>query len=249
MSSNMAQFVIQPDIQHIGELAASMTAEALDKAIKQYGCAVWVMAGGTAPMIAYKVLAEKYRSQLDWSKVVVLLGDERCVPLDDSDSNWHQIAPAIIDLVPIAPLNKLRPKSNLLAEVAAADYLEILTKLPKTEAGSPRLDIVWLGVGEDGHTLSLFPNHPSLKQSEQLVIVVHDSPKLPPDRITLNFSALQGAQSCIIIATGVGKAKIISKVRCGDANLPIMQAIRTIEAANGNVTWLVDQSACSDESL
>lgn len=239
----MAQFEIQLDTQHIAELAASKTAAALNKAIESHGSAVWVLAGGTAPMSAYKVLAEQYQDAVDWSKVIVVIGDERCVPLDDAESNWHQIESIFLDLVPITTTNKLRPKSDLTAEEAATDYAKVLAGLPNTEAGIPRLDVVWLGMGEDGHTLSLFPDHPGLKNTEPLVIAVHDSPKPPPDRITLTLKAFQATTSCIIMAAGAGKADIIANVRQGNSSLPIAQAIQTIETAGGEATWLIDTAA------
>jgi 6-phosphogluconolactonase len=239
----MAQFEVQPDVQHIGEVAASKTIEALNQAIKSYGTAVWVLAGGTAPMIAYHILATRYRDAVDWSRVVVLIGDERCVPLDNVDSNWHQIAPVFLEMVPIPAANKLRPKSDLSAEEAATDYAERLTRLPQTKAGLPRLDVVWLGVGEDGHTLSLFPHHPGLQNTQPLVIAIHDSPKPPSDRITLTLKALQATTSCIIMASGTGKTEAIKKARQNDSQLPIVQAVQAIESGGGKVTWLVDSVA------
>jgi 6-phosphogluconolactonase len=194
-------------------------------------------------MIAYDVLATQYRDAVDWSKVIILIGDERCVPLDDADSNWHQIAPIFLDIVPIPTANKLRPKSNLSAEEAATDYAEVLAWLPQAEGGLPRLDIVWLGVGEDGHTLSLFPNHPGLHNTQPLVIAIHDSPKPPPNRITLTLKALQATTSCIIMATGASKTEAIKEAKQNDSQLPIVQAVQAIESGGGSVTWLVDAVA------
>lgn len=243
MRRKMAQFEVQPDVQTIGEVAVSKTVEALNEAIENYGTAVWVLAGGTAPMAAYSVLATRYRDAVDWLNVIVLIGDERCVPLDNADSNWYQIVLILLDVVPIPEVNKLRPKSDLSAEEAASDYTEVLTRLPQTEIGQPRFDVVWLGMGEDGHTLSLFPDHPGLQSTEQLVIAIHDSPKPPSDRITLTLKALQATGRCIIMTSGVSKAEAIKKVRQNDSHLPIIQAIRAIESGGGSVTWLVDFEA------
>jgi 6-phosphogluconolactonase len=245
----MAQFEVQPNMQRIGEAAASKTVEALNQAIENYGTAVWVLAGGTASMIAYSVLASQYRDAVDWSKVTVLIGDERCVPLHDADSNWHQIASILLDAVPIPAANKLRPKSDLSAEEAATDYAHVLAQLPQTKAGLPRLDVVWLGMGEDGHTLSLFPSHPGLQNTQALVIPVHDSPKPPPDRITLTLKALRATTNCIIMASGAGKTEAIKKVRQNDTQLPIVQAVQAIESGGGNVTWLINSVAFGEAVL
>jgi 6-phosphogluconolactonase len=242
----MAQFEVQPDAQRIGEAAAAKAVEALNQAIETHGTAVWVLAGGTAPMIAYNVLATQYQDAVDWSKVIVLIGDERCVPLDDPDSNWHQIASIFLNKIPIPEANKLRPKSDLSAEEAAADYEKVLAQLPQTKTGLPRFDIVWLGMGEDGHTLSLFPHHPGLQNTQPLVIPIHDSPKPPSNRITLTLKALQTTTSCIIMTSGAGKIEAIKKARENDSQLPIARAVRAIESRGGNVTWLVDPAAFED---
>jgi 6-phosphogluconolactonase len=99
-------------------------------------------------------------------------------------------------------------------------------------------------MGEDGHTLSLFPSHAAL-QSEALVAAVHNSPKPPPGRISLTLKALAGADNCLIMVSGVDKAKILARALKGDKKLPIVQAVAAIEAAGGQVTWLVDKAAAS----
>jgi 6-phosphogluconolactonase len=241
----MAEVQIKADLQSLAEAGAEAVIRALSEAITAHGAATWVLAGGTAPMGAYAILAERYQDKLDWSKVQVLIGDERCVPVGHADANWGQIRNVFLDKVPFSESNKLRPKHELSAEDAAADYQRVLEGLAKNGQGIPRFDHVWLGMGEDGHTLSLFPGHPALKLTEPLVIPVHDSPKPPPDRISLTLRALTNVNSCVIMAAGAGKADIISRVMSGDTSLPIVQAVQTIEANGGHVTWLLDTAAVS----
>lgn len=241
----MTQILIKDSLQIIAETAAAMVVEALNQAISTHGSATWVLAGGTAPMGAYKVLAEQFQDKVDWSKVFVLIGDERCVPVGHADSNWTQISSVFLDKVAIPESNKLRPTYELSAEEAAAQYEQVLSSLPNNEQGIPRFDHVWLGMGEDGHTLSLFPSHPALALTQPLVIPVHDSPKPPPDRISLTLRALTNASSCVIMAAGQGKADIIAQVMDGDPTLPIVQAVNTIEANGGGVIWLLDHDAAS----
>jgi 6-phosphogluconolactonase len=105
---------------------------------------------------------------------------------------------------------------------------------------------MWFGIGEDGHTLSLFPNHLSSNQkTDQLVIPVHDSPKPPPDRISFSYKALEGVRSAVVFISGAGKASILAQIANGDHSLPIVVASQTIEKAGGHVTWLVDREALS----
>lgn len=234
------QFEVQPDAQQVAEVAASRLVASLKRAIAEHGSAVWVLAGGTAPMLAYRLLAEQYQPAVDWSKVTVLLGDERCVPTDDPDSNWVQISPVLLDGLPV---RQLRPDYELLAEEAAEKYEAALQQLPKTAAGLPRLDVVWLGMGEDGHTLSLFPGHPGLQPTKTLVLPIHDSPKPPPDRISLTLRALQGCGDCLVMAPGAGKAPIIAEIKAGNTSLPVVQAAATVTAHGGKVTCLIDTAA------
>jgi 6-phosphogluconolactonase len=236
---------IFPDAHSLAQAAAQLVVQDLTQAIQTYGNATWVIAGGTTPVIAYGVLAETALGSLDWSKVTIIIGDERCVPFDSPDCNWTQAEAALLNKLQLSSLSQ-RPSSDLPAEEAADLYQEHLRRLPQTEAGLPRLDHVWLGMGEDGHTLSLFPNHPSSVQAtERLVVAVHDSPKPPLDRISLTFQALQGTSNCLILAAGASKADAVARSINGDQSLPVAQAAATVESSGGQVMWLLDQTAAS----
>lgn len=236
---------ISTDALGLAQTAATIVVADLRAAIQRYGTATWVIAGGSSPMIAYRIVAETAIDSLDWSKVTMIIGDERCVPFDSPDSNWTQAEAILLSKLPLSGLS-VRPASDRPAEEAADLYQRQLQALPQTNAGLPRLDHVWLGVGEDGHTLSLFPNHVSATaETDRLVIAVHDSPKPPPDRISLSFKALQGTSRCLIMAAGAGKASVIARSQSDDQQLPIAQAAATIERSGGQVIWLLDEAAAS----
>jgi 6-phosphogluconolactonase len=163
----------------------------------------------------------------------VVMGDERIVPLAHKDSNWGQVSP-YLDALGISDENRLVPLVEGGAEGAAADYDQLLQQLPQ-------LDVVWLGVGEDGHTLSLFPGRDS--HSNSLAMPVHNSPKPPADRMSLTLAALQKAKTCFILAAGEGKAPVITRALHGDMALPVAQAAQTIMQNGGTVTWLLDTGA------
>lgn len=227
------------DKQEVTQAAAKQTVAALQAAIANFGSATWVLAGGSTPLAAYDVLARDYHDALDWQKVTVLLGDERIGNLDGPDSNWHALESSIRKL----RMSELRPRSDRSAEDAAADYeAQLLERLPKSSLGLPRLDVVWLGVGEDGHTLSLFPRHESILPTNRLVTAVHDSPKPPADRISLTLRALLGARKVIVIATGADKQAAVS-AGSKQANSPIGLATDIVATHDGSVTWLVDRAA------
>lgn len=242
----MPSIQVVKNVQAVVSAAAKSTVEDLRAAIATHGEAVWVLAGGTIPPRAAALIASDYADQLDWSKVIFVMGDERCVPLDDSDSSWLAYEQNLFSRLPGIPSNHLlRPRSDRPAEEAAELYETTLQGLSKNPDGDPRFAHVWLGMGDDGHTLSLFPLHESSKQTERLVIPVHHSPKPPADRISLTLRALAGTRACTVITTGRGKAETVERTLSGDTSLPIAQAIAAIEKTGGEVTWLLDAEAAS----
>lgn len=230
------------DKQSLAADAASRTINLLKEAIEQQGRAVWVLAGGSTPLLAYEIIAGEYHQALDWSKVTIVLGDERMGAPNGPDNNWH----AITTIIGHLPTTKLQPNSDGSAEDAAIDYEKQLTTLPCLETGLPQFDVVWLGVGEDGHTLSLFPKHPSLLPTTQLVIPVHDSPKPPADRISLSLRALLGAKSALILASGSDKYTAVHEALAG-GHSPIALAASIISTHDGDVSWLIDEDAAATD--
>jgi 6-phosphogluconolactonase len=230
----------------IAAMAASITADTLAKALETRENVTLVLAGGRLPPKASDILAKEYANAFDWQRVIFLIGDERCVPLNNPESSWVSILPLFNAHPEIPHTHILRPKSDLPAEQAAKLYAETLSMLPLNQSGIPIFTQLWLGMGEDGHTLSVFPDHPSeIQTTEQLVIPVHDSPKPPPNRITFSYKALEGVESAIVFVSGVSKAPILARIANGDHSLPIVTASRIIEKAGGHVIWLIDQEALS----
>ena len=211
----------------VAEAAAHITIDALQQAIRQHGRAVWVLAGGTTPNIAYQIIADGYLDRVDWSQVTFVLGDERIGPQDGPDNNWQIIEELFLQHIPDAHF--LRPQSNQVAEDAAADYERHLRAIE-------RFDVTWLGMGPDGHTLSLFPDHADFNPDDsRLVVPVHNSPKPPADRISLTLAALDRSQTTLILATGESKRAAFQNALQPDNQLPIAQAARTTHAI-----WLTD---------
>jgi 6-phosphogluconolactonase len=216
------------------DMCGTIAVAVLQKMIKQYGNATWVLAGGTTPIAAYELIESKHKDDLDWSKVTMLLGDERI----GSDYNGHEINQALGSL----PTTRLFPNGTLKAEDAAGEYEVMLGTLPKGDSGLPRLDLVWLGVGADGHTLSLFPSHASLLPSGGLVVAVHDSPKPPSNRVSLTLRAMQAASNVMILASGADKKAAVKAGMHGGSS-PIGLAVSIVKTHEGKVTWLVDKAS------
>ncbi|HEX6391638.1 MAG TPA: 6-phosphogluconolactonase [Solirubrobacteraceae bacterium] len=158
-----------------------------------------VLAGGTTPMRAHELLGPLVD---DWRGVHLWFGDERCVPPDDPDSNYGQAAARL--QAPGATWHRM--KGELGPDAGAADYAE--------ELGDTVLDLLVLGIGPDGHTASLFPHHPLL-DAEGSVVGVHDSPKPPPERITLTLPRINVARQIVLAVTGEEKRDALERVLAG----------------------------------
>jgi 6-phosphogluconolactonase len=244
VSGDRTEVVADPEA--LAEAAARAALADLEAAIEAHGTATWVLTGGTTPTAAYRRLAaHDLRPGVEWDRVRVAMGDERCVPVEDPDSNWGQAAAALLDHVPIPDHQRLRPPGELGAEAAADAYQAALAALPAAAGGGPRLELVWLGVGEDGHCLSLFPGRPELEAGDRLVVAVHDAPKPPPDRVSLTLAALAGTERLLVLAAGPGKAAAVARARAGDDRLPLTRAVQTVRAGGGSVTWLLDRAAAA----
>ncbi|HEY8855252.1 MAG TPA: 6-phosphogluconolactonase [Candidatus Dormibacteraeota bacterium] len=211
----MSEFTVVETPEEVAAAGAAAIAQAL-----QVGSRTLVLAGGTTPGRCYQLLADL---EVEWARVAVLFGDERCVRPDHPDSNYRMARETLLDRV--APATVHRMPAELGPEEGAAEYSRIVeTLLP--------LDVVILGIGEDGHTASLFPGHAVLK-AKGLVAGVRNSPKPPPERVTLTLAVLQGARQVIILATGAGKANAVAMAKRGEVPSGMIAGAR----------WLIDRAA------
>jgi 6-phosphogluconolactonase len=185
----------------------------------------------------------------DFSKWWVLFVDERNVPHSSNDSTYKGAKATFLDVVDLPSAQVLEIHEGLSAEQAATNYegrmLDIPTSvLPRDDAGMPVLDCILLGVGPDGHIASLFPNSPALGATKSWILPIPDSPKPPPERITFSLSAINAARSCIVLATGTGKAEIVHRVlEC--QSLPGALPAQLVRPQNGTVTWILDVESSS----
>ena len=228
--------------EQVAIAAAENAVEILQLAIERNGSASWVLAGGTSPMLAYKKIIESYSDVLDWKLVTVLIGDERLVPLNHKDSNWG----AIIELFErnelTAGVQKIVPDTSLSVDESAQAYDDAIK-----QAGIERFDLLWIGVGEDGHTLSLFPGNPAFTdEAEAWVIPVLDSPKPPAERISLSLRALEHVHELVIFAVGAAKKEALRQARL-KGGLPIAIVANTVENYGGEVRWLYDDAAWGEK--
>ncbi|QMU95915.1 6-phosphogluconolactonase [Microbacterium esteraromaticum] len=234
----MPEYVELTDSAAVADDAAMRTVTALRDAIAERGSATWVLAGGSSPAAAYRIIAAEHSDALDWARVSVLMGDERVVPHDHADSNWGQLSPLLTASPRVGAIHGIAPDTSLDPQSSATEYGRRI----EAQLQPLRFDVVWLGVGEDGHTLSLFPGQEPVWNSPSLVTAVTDSPKPPAERITLTLAALDHAQMVLVFATGAGKRDALSRARAGE-DLPIAVASARAEAAGARVAWLYDDDA------
>lgn len=222
----------------VAKAAAENAVEILTEAIQLKGHAYWVLAGGSSPIAAYKELIKNHAADLDWSNVTVLMGDERYVSFSDKDSNWGSII-ALFDASPeLSKVKRVSPDMLATVEATALAYDATLKAL-----NIDRFDLVWIGVGEDGHTLSLFPGNESfLTATEQWVVPVKDAPKPPSERISLSLKALEYVAELVIFATGAAKRNILRAARL-KGGLPVSAVAEIAELSGGEVRWLYDDAA------
>ena len=211
----MGEFTVLESAEDVASAAAADIAEAL-----RDGARSLVLAGGTTPRRCYELLS---RMEVDWGRVSILFGDERCVRPDHPDSNYRMAREALLDRV--SPATVYRMPAELGPDEAAGLYAHVV-------AAVAPLDVVVLGVGEDGHTASLFPGHPALNATG-LAVGIRDSPKPPSQRVTLTLAALQAARRVIILATGAGKADAVARAKRHEVPSGMIAGAR----------WLIDRAA------
>ena len=223
--------VVVPGLAELAEAAARWTAERITAAVATRRSCYLALAGGETPRGCYERLAQPpYRDGLPWPSVFVYWSDERQVPLDDPASNYAMAKAALLDHVPIPP-EQIFPMVR--------DPVPALLRLPTDHAGILRFDAIHLGMGEDGHTASLFPGSPALQEAQALVYYVHDAPKPPPERVTLTLPVINAARAVLFMVQGASKRDALGRVLQRDPALPASR----VEPVDGELQFIVDRAA------
>jgi len=219
------------DARALAEAAAAWTVERAGRAVAERGACYLALAGGETPRGCYRRLAQPpYGRELPWSRLFVYWSDERRVPLDDPASNYAMARAALLDHVPVAP-DQVFPMT--------AENLPALDNVPKDRAGLPRFDIIHLGLGEDGHTASLFPGSQALQERRASVLAIDDAPKPPPQRLTLTLPVLNAARAVLVMVSGASKREALARVLRRDPALPASH----VQPVDGELAFIVDQAA------
>ena len=232
---------ILPDGAALNLAAAQEFQTAAEQAIAQRGRFSVALSGGNTPRSVYSLLAQQYKTSLPWNKIHIFFGDERSVPPDHPDSNYRMANEALLSHVPIPLENVHRIRAELDREAAAKDYENQLRSFFQLANNAwPRFDLILLGLGEDGHTASLFPGSSALGESSRLVAPTWVEKK-KTFRITLTYPVLNNAAEDLFIVSGAEKGEILSKV-FGQPGGPEFPSQR-IHPTNGRLLWLIDEVA------
>ncbi len=236
---------VLPDPSALAGAAASAVAHALRDAAHAHGSAAIALAGGNTPRALYRALAREHHDDVPWPLVHVFWGDERDVPLDDPRSNYHMAREELLEGLPI-PAKQVHPlpvgASDL--ELAAVAYEQTLRayfgRAAYQRPSWPVFDLALLGMGEDGHTASLFPHSPALEEQRRWVLPA-SAPVEPRARLTLTLPALTHARALFVVVAGATKAEPLRRAlaEAPDAGCPA-SLLRTGPAP---VTWWADAAA------
>lgn len=229
----------------LAEAAAQEVLSAAEAAVAKHDRFTIALAGGATPRASYERLAvSPLRERMPWTRTWVFFGDERGVGADHRDSNYRMAHEALLSKVPVPPAQVFRIRGEAEdPEEAAAAYARTVAQVFQSRRGElPRFDLVLLGLGIDGHTASLFPGSPVLKEIFRPVAAVHASAASIPQRFTLTLPILNAAARVIFLVSGAEKAKVV-KTALGPHGSTLPAGM--VRPAEGRVLWLVDRAAAA----
>jgi 6-phosphogluconolactonase len=223
-------------------VARAFVSVAREAAQRQGHCRV-ALAGGSTPRRVYELLTTDYRDDLPWAGMHWFFGDERYVPPDDPQSNYHLVKAAMLDQVPV-PADRVHPMPTDYADpgqAAAAHEAALRASFP---GAWPRFDLVLLGLGEDGHTASLFPGSAVLAEGERWV-APSLAPGEPHQRLTLTYPVLNHAARVWFLVSGASKAPAL-RLALRDDTDPTLIPAAGISPVDGELVWWVDEAAAAE---
>lgn len=227
--------------------SAQLFARKVQEAVATRGVARVAISGGSTPVPTFELLADPsqpFLSTIPWDKLFLYWVDERCVPPTHPDSNYGVAKKVLLDKVPLPEANIFRMEGELEPEEAAAKYESYLRNSMKLEgAESPAFDLVALGMGDDGHTASLFPHTDGLNAIGQLVIANH-VPQKDTWRISLTWPVINQAREVVFEVEGAKKTDVLAEVLTGPRD-PERLPSQLIRPSNGKLLFLLDEAAAA----
>ena len=237
------EIIVCRDVADLHQRAAELFIAIATEAVKGSGRCAVALSGGSTPKGVYSLLATPgYAERVPWQSVHLFWGDERCVPPDHPDSNFRMVQESLLSKVDIPPQNIHRMAGEKERETAAAEYEETLRRFFRLATGElPRFDLILLGIGEDGHTASLFPDSDALSETKRLVVACYVE-KLQAYRLTLTLAVLNNGAPIVFLVAGENKSAAVKKALESKAGEPLVPAAR-IRPVDGRLIWLITEDA------
>jgi 6-phosphogluconolactonase len=233
---------IAADARQLSENLASWISDCIQKVLKKQDRFTFVLSGGSTPKQLYKLLADSpYKETIPWNKVHFFWGDERAVPFEDDRNNARMCYDELLDKVPVPAENIHVMRTDIDPEASAIEYGKILKQYFKEDEAT--FDIVLLGMGDDGHTLSLFPGTEVIHEAESWTAAFFLQAQ-DMYRITLTAPVVNAASHVVFMAVGAGKADTLKSVLEGEKNLDKFPS-QIIKPVNGALHWFVDEAAAA----
>ena len=238
-----SQIIVKDNSTQMVTTGADIFRMASNNCVKKEGRFVVAVSGGSTPRPMHRLLAEEpYYSEIPWDKTDLFWVDERCVPENDAVSNFGAAKKDFLHRVPI-PVDQIHPMpGDLSPEEGALTYeREMVDYFQLKEGELPVFDLIYLGLGNDGHTASLFPGHKALEETKRLVVAVKGGdPHV--SRITMTYPVLNHARQIVFMVSGKGKSPVLKTIFQNENALLPAQRVRP---SQGKTTWLLDREAAS----
>jgi 6-phosphogluconolactonase len=237
------ELVICRDLDELSRRAAEEFVGLAGQSVRHSGRFTVALSGGSTPKSLYHLLGEPaYSERVPWHKVHFFWGDERCVPPDHPESNYGMAKAALLSKVPIPEENVHRMAGEKEPPVAATEYERTLIEFFGLQRGEwPRFDLMLLGVGEDGHTASLFPESEALENREKLVVATYVE-KLKAYRLSLTLPVINHAANIWFLVAGASKATVVSRIlKAGPASSRLPAA--RVAPVDGRLIWFITRNA------
>jgi 6-phosphogluconolactonase len=242
---NKAQIVVCRDPDELARRAAEQFVACSSQAIARSGRFAVALSGGATPKMLYALLAAPgFRERIDWACVHLFWSDERCVPPDHPDSNFRMVQEALLSRAPIPTDHFHRMPGEREPRDAAVAYETELREFFDCGTKPLSFDLMLLGLGEDGHTASLFPGTAVVDESEHLVAAVYVE-SLKTHRLTLTLPVINAAGFVMFLASGKSKAKVVREI-LSDGSRAANYPAAKVRPAAGRLTWMLDAEAARD---
>ena len=238
------EIILCGDAAELAQKAAEQWVVLAQQAIANSERFTVALSGGSTPKTLYSLLASpEYRGRVDWLRVHLFWGDERCVPPDHPESNYRMVREALLSRIQIPPENIHRMAGEKDPAAGAAEYEQELHNFFQTNGAAPHFDLGLLGLGEDGHTASLFPGTPAPDETHKLVTTVYVE-RLNAHRLTITLPVINAGAQVSFLVAGESKSAIVKAI-LGKDSKPSQYPAGQVNPVTGKLTWFVTEDAAA----